>query len=204
MPRGRYQQKQWDARQAAILAALEMLSAQRGFANVTMDDLADEVGISKATLYQHFKSKDDLLVHLMAQQEDQFIASIDNTAGQPPVGRLLATLRTLMEGHITPLRGLVSIGSEAITPVFRNNAQLVERHDQIVAMLTDIIRDGQDDGSIAPDLAPHVIISAMLALSNVSMGDYEPPECNRQLQTREGYNEQMLTLFERSIRLMPI
>ncbi|MCZ7679417.1 MAG: TetR/AcrR family transcriptional regulator [Sandaracinaceae bacterium] len=77
MPRGRYQQKQWDARHAAILEALEQLSDQRGFSNVTMDDLADQIGISKATLYQHFESKDAMLVELMASHEDAFIALLD-------------------------------------------------------------------------------------------------------------------------------
>ena len=57
MPRGRYQQKQWDQREDVILAALETLSAARGFSQVTMDDLADAVGISKATLYQHFEKE---------------------------------------------------------------------------------------------------------------------------------------------------
>ncbi len=83
MPRGRYQQQQWEARRSAILHALEQLSGERGFSNVTMDDLADRVGISKATLYQHFESKEAMLVELMASHEDAFIASLEAMAGQP-------------------------------------------------------------------------------------------------------------------------
>lgn len=200
MPRGRYQQKQWEDREAAILDALEALSDERGFANVTMDDLADAVGISKATLYQHFDSKDAMLGHLIARQEDQFIEWLQRIADQPPVDRLLDTMRYLMEGHISPLRGVVSMGREEVMPVFRSSPALIERHDQIIASLTATIQEGQSQGSIGPDLTPRVVISAMLALSNVSMGDYEPPECTRNLNSEAGYGEQMMTLFARSLR----
>jgi AcrR family transcriptional regulator len=200
MPRGRYQQKQWEDRQAAILDALERLATERGFAAVTMDDVADAVGISKATLYQHFESKDAMLVELMAQHEDQFIAWVEQTAGQSPVERLLHMMRHLMEGHISPLRGLVSLGREDVLPIFNRTEALVSRHDQIIALFTGIIQQGQADGSIASDLVPHEIIGAMLALSNISMGEYEPPECNRELNTRTGHADQMLLLFARSLR----
>jgi TetR/AcrR family transcriptional regulator, regulator of autoinduction and epiphytic fitness len=200
MPRGRYQQKQWEDRQAAILDALERLATERGFAAVTMDDVADAVGISKATLYQHFESKDAMLVELMAQHEDQFIAWVEQTAGQRPVERLLHMMRHLMEGHISPLRGLVSLGREDVLPIFNRTEALVSRHDQIIALFTGIIQQGQADGSIASDLVPHEIIGAMLALSNISMGQYEPPECNRELNARTGHADQMLLLFARSLR----
>jgi AcrR family transcriptional regulator len=200
MPRGRYQQQQWEAREAAILEALETLSTARGFANVTMDDLAEAVGISKATLYQHFESKDAMLVSLMAQTEDRFIAWLESTAGQPPIARLCDTVCYLMQGHLSPLRGLVTLGREAVLPVFRTHADLMARHDQMIQILTAIIQQGQADGSITPDLAPHVIISAMVALSNVSMGDYKPPVCNADLKAQPGYADQMIMLFERGIR----
>jgi TetR/AcrR family transcriptional regulator, regulator of autoinduction and epiphytic fitness len=200
MPRGRYQQKQWDDRQTAILVALEQLSRERGFAAVTMDDVAAAVGISKATLYQHFESKDAMVITLLAQHEERFIAQVETTADQPPVARLLDTMRILMEGHVSPLRGLVSLGRDEILPIFRSNTDLMTRHDQIILLLTGIVPQGQADGSIAPDLAPHTIISAMIALSTVSMGDYEPPECNRGQIAQEGYAGQMLKLFERSLR----
>ena len=32
-----------------------------GFSKVTMDELCDELGISKKTMYEHFNSKDELL-----------------------------------------------------------------------------------------------------------------------------------------------
>lgn len=200
MPRGRYQQKQWETRQHAIVDALEVLSAERGFANVTMDDLAEQVGISKATLYQHFDSKDALLKHLMALHEDRFLAWLEETGSFSPLERLTRIMRYMAEGHIAPLRGLINLGRDEALPVFRRSPDLVARHDQIVCQLADVIRQGQAQGQIAPDLDPTAIISAMLALSNVSMGSLNPPQCNEIIKTREGYIDQMITLFERALQ----
>jgi AcrR family transcriptional regulator len=198
VPRGRYQQKQWEDRQAAILETLEKLSTERGFANVTMDDVSDAVGISKATLYQHFQSKDAMLVHLLAQHEDHFLDWLTQTDDQPPLDRLRQIMQQLMDGHIMPLRGLFSLSQDEVLPVFRSSEDLMQRHDQIVDKLSSIIRQGQAESVIAADLIPESVIGAMLALSSVSMGSYEPPTCADQI--RQTYREQMILLFERAIR----
>jgi len=44
-----------------IVAAARALFLQRGFLRVTSDDIAGELGISKATLYKAFSSKEDIL-----------------------------------------------------------------------------------------------------------------------------------------------
>ncbi|MCC6800059.1 MAG: TetR/AcrR family transcriptional regulator [Anaerolineae bacterium] len=198
--RGRYQQVQWEQREEAILDALQALSAERGFSAVTMDALAEAVGISKATLYQHFDSKDALLAALLAQQIDRFGAWLADAAGRPPVEQLCHAMSALMGGHFTPLRGLVSVGRDEALPVFYNSPALVQRHEQILAALTAIIRQGQADGSIAPDLDPFVVISAMLALSSVSPGESSGSGYREAVAAHPGYADQMLALFERAIR----
>lgn len=48
-----------EARQRIVARAGELL-ARRGFAAMTMDEVAQSLGMSKRTLYQHFASKEDL------------------------------------------------------------------------------------------------------------------------------------------------
>jgi len=47
---------------ARIVAAARELFLHRGFVRVTADDIAAELGISKATLYREFRSKEDILL----------------------------------------------------------------------------------------------------------------------------------------------
>ncbi len=44
-----------------IIAAARDLFISRGFSKVTMDELAENLGVSKKTLYRHFDTKDDLV-----------------------------------------------------------------------------------------------------------------------------------------------
>jgi AcrR family transcriptional regulator len=46
---------------AAIADAAVALFARRGFAETTMDDVAEAAGVSRRTAYRHFASKDDLV-----------------------------------------------------------------------------------------------------------------------------------------------
>ena len=53
------------ATRTALLEAASHLFLAQGFAKTTVQQLAAEVGISKGAFYLHFRSKSDLLVHLM-------------------------------------------------------------------------------------------------------------------------------------------
>ncbi|MBI1280773.1 MAG: TetR family transcriptional regulator [Anaerolineaceae bacterium] len=50
-----------ETRQAIVMAAIQLLG-QKGFANVSMNDIVKVSGISKGGVYWHFKSKDDIIL----------------------------------------------------------------------------------------------------------------------------------------------
>ncbi|WP_051221380.1 TetR/AcrR family transcriptional regulator [Conexibacter woesei] len=68
MPRGHFDRS---ARKAAtrtrLLEAAAKVYAAHGFAGATLDDVAEEAGLTKGALYGHFGSKDKLLVALMEE-----------------------------------------------------------------------------------------------------------------------------------------
>lgn len=49
-----------------------------GFKSVTMDDIANEMGISKKTIYQHFANKNDLVEAVTMQMFDTISCGIDS------------------------------------------------------------------------------------------------------------------------------
>jgi AcrR family transcriptional regulator len=68
MPRGEFDRS---ARKAAtrsrLLEAAARVYAAHGFAGATLDDVAEEAGLTKGAVYGHFGSKDNLLVALMEE-----------------------------------------------------------------------------------------------------------------------------------------
>ncbi len=55
------------------------LFAERGFAAVTMDDIAAEVGVTKPLLYNYFGNKERLYVACMERAGDALLATIEET-----------------------------------------------------------------------------------------------------------------------------
>ena len=52
-------------RRSELLAIAANLFAERGFANVTVDDIGDAAGVSGPALYHHFKGKEALLGEML-------------------------------------------------------------------------------------------------------------------------------------------
>ncbi len=79
-----------EERRQSILAAASQVFGDRGYEHVRIDDVAAAAGISKALIYEHFASKQELYIELM------------NSAAMDMLGRLVAAASAPgMEG---PLR----------------------------------------------------------------------------------------------------
>ena len=63
------------------LAAAHTLFAERGFAAVTMDEVAAEVGVTKPLLYNYFGNKEQLYIACMKRAGDALVATILETVG---------------------------------------------------------------------------------------------------------------------------
>ncbi len=67
-----------DERMEQTLAVAHGLFAERGFAEVTMDEIAAEVGVTKPLLYNYFGNKERLYIACMEQAGD----SLTKTVGE--------------------------------------------------------------------------------------------------------------------------
>jgi AcrR family transcriptional regulator len=56
--------------QERILDTAFSLFCQFGTRSITMDDIAQRMGVSKKTLYAHFADKDELVVHAISRYLD--------------------------------------------------------------------------------------------------------------------------------------
>jgi len=80
-----------------ILAAAAALFAERGYRATSMQEIAQQVGITKAALYYHFGAKEDLLNELTGPLLDELeqVLAESETAGDPEAVRWRA-----IEGYV--------------------------------------------------------------------------------------------------------
>jgi AcrR family transcriptional regulator len=64
------------------VAAAHALFAERGYAAVTMDDVAAAVGVTKPLLYNYFGNKEQLYLACLEQAGDALVATVVEAVGQ--------------------------------------------------------------------------------------------------------------------------
>ncbi|WP_298011874.1 helix-turn-helix domain-containing protein [uncultured Aquabacterium sp.] len=99
MARLPFSQQVRQAREDAIVDAVNRLLAGKGFDLMTMDEVAAEVGIAKASLYKHFDSKEALAAAAMKRLLSRARVELDRveaTTGLDPLARLQAVVRWTM------------------------------------------------------------------------------------------------------------
>ena len=89
-----FKDQAYKLRENAILDAATSVLGSKGYDLMTMDDVALEVGISKPSLYKHFKSKEDLVGEALIRLIDGALEYLEQLPGDLTG---LARLRALLE-----------------------------------------------------------------------------------------------------------
>jgi AcrR family transcriptional regulator len=119
--------------------ALELF-AERGYDATSLREIAERLGITKAAVYYHFKTKEEILASLVAD----FFAEVDELvswAQHQPATRatreqVLRRYHTLLSGHATALAQLLHEGQAALRDVAAG-AELRSRFDRLTDLLVD-------------------------------------------------------------------
>lgn len=69
--------KEAEERKNEILDVAERLFGTKGFDNTSTNDILNEIGIARGTLYYHFKSKEDILDAMIERMSRQLIKKGD-------------------------------------------------------------------------------------------------------------------------------
>jgi AcrR family transcriptional regulator len=86
-----------EAREQAITASVNRLLSEKGFDAMTVDEVAAEVGIAKASLYKHFSSKEELACAAMVQAMQKAQAFlVDLNQAEDPGSTQCVSLNKLM------------------------------------------------------------------------------------------------------------
>ena len=83
-----------------MLEAAVRLTTEAGWAKVTMGRLADEVGVSRQTVYNEIGTKNDLAEAMVMRELDRFLAGVNRAFDEHPddlVGAIRTSARRVLE-----------------------------------------------------------------------------------------------------------
>ena len=115
--------KKKEEKDRAIIRAARNAFLQAGVAGTRMDTIAKEAGVSKATLYKYYSSKDELFSHLIHQMFDQMSQELAYSyAKETSVDSMLQNILTrkfeLIHEPIFMFLKLINIFLTQVTKIF--------------------------------------------------------------------------------------
>lgn len=154
-----------DTRQRALDVALELFTEQ-GYEKTSLREIADRLGIKKASLYYHFPSKEALLAGIM----DNLLAPVDElVAWSQTQPRTAETRQEVVRRIAAAVRGPWSRWfqfAQANEPTLRDHQKEGEQmRGRLLGLFTAVVD---------PDAEPRQQVRSLLALVAVHLGTLAP------------------------------
>ena len=158
-------QKHEDKR-TAILRTAAQLFAAKGYEATSLDMIADQLGIHKATLYHYVDNKESILFQCLVMSFGDLDAVIDRMKdrGIPVLERLRIFVRSLAAAQNNDFgRCLVLVGSRPLDQAPGDSIRQFQR--RLDMTVRDLITEGIADGSIRP-LDPSIFAALLFGALN--------------------------------------
>lgn len=160
-----------------VYAIAARLFATKGYHATRIQDIADELGMLKGSLYYYFDSKEDLLVRLVQSrlgEAHQVIRGIVEGEGDAA-----AKLQCAIQEHLRLYQQSAHIYALFY---YENLSQINEATAQIVHRLTyeyerlwhELVQTGVHEGSFRHDLDVAITVKAIMGMCNSTLLWYDP------------------------------
>ena len=153
-------------REDAIVEAVNRLLAEKGFDLMTVDEVAAEVGIAKASLYKHFPSKEALAAAAMLrlmQRADEVVQQQQARTDTCAVDRLQSMARWALELQLAGQMPSLPSQNSSLRAELIGSRTYTDLLMQVSDTLGEWILQAQRDASIDPALPPEVVLYTLFA-----------------------------------------
>lgn len=143
--------------EAKVVEAAVELFAERGFAEVTLGDVAKAVGLARTSLYRYFPDKDHILLAWLRTEIDHLVEQSEAIAAGdgPPADRLAAWLRLQLGYVADPQHQLFTTIAATIGNLGPSvRAQVADQHRRLYATVEAIVTDALAPAAGPDDMPP--------------------------------------------------
>lgn len=152
------------AREEAIIQSVNRLLAEKGFDAMTVDEVAANVGIAKASLYKHFPSKEDLAAAAMVRvmrRAQEFLASIDPQLSA--LDKLKAVVRWTLQVQLAGQMPSLPSQNSSLRAALMASREYLDGLMQVSDQLGAWIEAAQRDGTVQPQLPALAVLYTLYA-----------------------------------------
>ncbi len=161
-------------RQDAIVGAVNRLLATKGYDAMTVDEVAAEAGLAKASLYKLFPSKEELAGAAMVGALDRALAFVETLRGRSaPVAeggaavsaieQLRAVARWAMATQLEGEMPSLPAHNSSLSASLQSNEAYMDRLIALSNRLSIWIAEAQTSGQLNPQLPPELVLYTLFA-----------------------------------------
>lgn len=158
----------------SLLAVAVELFNERGYDGTSMEDLARRLGVTKAAIYHHVSSRDELLRLATDRALDGLFEVADEVSAAE--GTALSRLERLVRGAVVVLVERLPFVTLLLRA--RGNTEVeraaLARRRQFDRIVTDLVRQAEAEGDIRPDVDPAVTSRLLFGMVNSLVEWYRP------------------------------
>jgi AcrR family transcriptional regulator len=148
----RRQRRSAEIRERLFGAALKLF-AEKGFAETTVEDITNAADVGKGTFFNHFPSKDHILLAFGEMQLAKLQDAVDTArASNEPMPHFLRSLGVRMTQEPTRNPAIVRALLQAYLSTTQVREAMIDLQSRVHALHTQMIQLGQDRGEIRSDL----------------------------------------------------
>lgn len=153
---------------ASVVEAALKLFLERGHLDVAVDDIVDEVGISRATFYKYFSERDEILAELFSQLLSERPPEVDaeGSADERVRGLLVATAeRMTADEDLARFVYSVPLRHDALLPGGAGEPE-------VMAAVRELVAEGQAAGELRDDVPSDVLGQHLARAFESAMRDW--------------------------------
>jgi TetR/AcrR family transcriptional regulator of autoinduction and epiphytic fitness len=161
-----FREQMLQARENAIVASVNRLLSEKGFDAMTVDEVAADVGIAKASLYKHFASKEELAAAAMVRVLDNALAHLEDAAmARLPsaLSRLKAMVTWAMQVQLAGEMPALPAQNSTLRAALLQHKPYIDCLMQVSDKLGAWIVEAQEQGDINPMLPPELVLYTLYA-----------------------------------------
>ncbi|MEC9493200.1 TetR/AcrR family transcriptional regulator [Flexistipes sp.] len=151
-----------------VIQKTTKLIYQKGIRSTSINEILAETGISKGSLYFHFKNKKDIIDTVLKNERAKFLIFFENSLkGNNSYEKLLSFLDSLYElQYKSNFTGGCIYANTAIEFAEEQNELTIfaiSSLDEWIAKIEELIQNAQNENHIRKDLSAHMIAEQTIA-----------------------------------------
>lgn len=136
-------------KQSLILEAARKRFVRYGYGKTSLDEIAADLGIGKATIYHYFKSKEDIFLHVLKKESRSLRSALQKSLEKAGTPR--EKLKIFLAKHFEFMSGNVNVSRLMLDP-WRNLQPLFDKglrefYGEQFVLLRGILQEGIRDNS---------------------------------------------------------